>query len=75
MVIDKQDKAFIKANRDGLRRLFQKRISELQADVFNPETKDEDKLKKVRFIEEFQIFLANINIFSKEDLEVVDNFI
>lgn len=75
MIIDEQDQKFIKANRDGLKRLFSRRIAELQSDVFNPETKEEEKLKKIKFIEEFQVFLMNINIFSKEDLEVKDNFI
>jgi len=75
MNIDKKDKQFLRQHKFNLKRIFGKMVVDMQAEVFNPATPDEEKIKKARQVENLVSFLQLVGIYGEEDLDKPDTFV
>ena len=74
MIYDKKEKSFIKANREILASLFNKRIEELK----NKMVDEEDEIIRNRqreLAKELRFWLQDISIFKKEKKAKRDDFV
>jgi|GEM_PF-3759089 len=72
--ITKKEKEFIKANREVLAGLFQKRIDDLKEQLLM--CPEDDRGAVIKMINEFKSWLLTIHIFSKRKTkETKENFI